>query len=713
MLRGFQVFWRAPASILGSLLAGVLMSVGHHLYYASFEGTPAEGDRIILGYKFSNQTFITAVGTTFALIVRAFLLFAVSGAYVQVFWHAATHARKVNTLGEIDAMFSILSSLIAFRHGSAWRKYPVLLLIALIAWLLPIAFTIPPASLSVRINTPVATSALETVPNFDFASLRYVDSMPRANSRSPGVANRSSDYQYEYIYNCPSIEVQKVASAVAAEGAILPITPPTPDSNWQLEFYGPSLSCYPMDDDTRLQVESHIAHYTWGTFPDCAACHCQEPFGYIAWSNAQPDESNPFSGLDPQLKGNQQGSSSFLAIMPGEVGLYEGGNDICAKSNLTTKLHPLGPGNRTFLQCDLHNSSYHAVFNYESGRQSIDVQVDRMEIVPVMDSIFLPNISDPVSGPASVHASLLRQLSYVAIADAFWQFIQGSVSSKSTSHELQINTTIGSTALLDTPELSFLSSRDWLSPLTSTLQGELWLTNTSKGQSLSSPRDVKPDKSLQNAMEEMFQNITMSLISSELLQPNATSEFAPPMPIVTTTTYKSTYQYSSRQLWIAYGVAIAVSSLASAVGLLAVFINDANYSNDFSSVYRTAHSSRLDAKIQAEDMKPADPLPEYLARAALYIGNSHSLAEPVPGGDDPQTAVATPTERSGEAPAQRGMEITEGEDDGSRSVALAFSTIGEVSAPSTPRIETRVADVPEPAEAEATRPVSNLRTATR
>ncbi|KAI0905360.1 hypothetical protein F4823DRAFT_142929 [Ustulina deusta] len=257
MANNFKVLWRAPAFILGGLLAGILTSVGHHLYYASLEGTPPEGDQIIAGYRFSDQIFTTAVGSAFASLVRAFLLFAVSGAYVQVLWRAAADARKVNTLEEIDAIFSILSNLFAFRQGSVLRKYPILFLIALIAWGLPIAFTIPPASLSV-IVAPVTTSALKTVPNFDFASLRYVAGMPIFNYDGDDHGDLIT-----YSYNGPSTEVQKIANAVADGGTTLPITPPTANSSWQLDFYGPSLSCHPMDDDSRRQAESEIAHWLW------------------------------------------------------------------------------------------------------------------------------------------------------------------------------------------------------------------------------------------------------------------------------------------------------------------------------------------------------------------------------------------------------------------------------------------------------------------
>ncbi|KAJ2987773.1 hypothetical protein NUW58_g4324 [Xylaria curta] len=641
MANKLESVWRASTSILGALLAGILTAVGHHLYYASLQGTSPEGDRMIAGYRLSNQTFTTAVGTAFAFVVRAFLLFGVSGAYVQVFWHAATHARKGgNTLEEVDAMFSILSNLFAFRQGSVWWKYPMLLIIAFIAWLLPIAFIIPPGSISVMF-APAATSALETVPNFDFASLRYVDSMPRVGTTPVDMADGSHDVWYKYGYNGPSTEVQKVANAVAVGGTILPIAPPAANSSWQLDFYGPSISCRLMNNDTRIQVESHIAHWLWGRFLYCISCHCKEPIGYFAWSNDEGDETNPFKQDNETLKMSQVGSSSFLAVIPDHVALDGTGDDICTKANLTTKFYPLGPGNRTFLQCDLRNASYHAAFSYETGKQSIAVQVEHMEVVPTMNMITLPNISDPASGPYIVNASLLQHLSYTAVADAFWQLIKGSVLNGLKDRELRIDTKISSTVLLDTPELSFLSSRDWDSPLPSTLQGELWYTNTSTGQSLSSPRNVQLGESLQNALEEMFQNITISLISSELLQP--------------------IYQYSSRELWIAYGVAIVVSAVASLLGLLTSFLSNASYSNGFSSVYRTAHNSRLDVTMQAEDMKGTDPLPRYLAKATLYITNPASIAQPMPG-DEHRVAPATATKQSSEALIKRDTETAEGED---------------------------------------------------
>ncbi|KAI1129960.1 hypothetical protein F5Y10DRAFT_290393 [Nemania abortiva] len=635
MANNFKALWRASASILGTFLAGILVSVSHHLYYASFEGTSAEGDRTIAGYRISNQSFAAAVGTAFSFVVRAFLLFAVSGAYVQLFWRAATHAQKVNTLEEIDTMFSILSDVFAFRQGPTWWRHPMLFLIALIAWLLPIAFTIPPASLSVVVS-PMSTIEKKTVPNFDFASLRYVGSMHETIQQFYNASSTQIYTEHTYYYTGPSSDVHKVADLVARSGTILPITPPAANSSWQLDFYGPSLSCYPMDRETRFQVESNIANWLWddAQSPTQDYRNCRTPMCYLAWSNTRK-ERTPF--WDTSYEGFEAGqvmSSFSVAVMPD---MMENG---CDKRNLTTQSQPLGPGNMTFLVCDLYNSSYQASFNYESGRQSIAVQVDHIETVPTLNRITFPPVQDLATEPYTFDASILQQLSYTAIADAFYQNIAGSVICNLAAY-LDTDNKVVFTVLLDTPELSFLSiDRDFI--VGTTLQEAIWRPDNPEGQSIYNPRKVELGKSLQNALEEMFQNMTISLISSELLQPNMTSKFAPPMPNVTTTTYRPIYQYSPRQLWIAYGVAIAVSTLATFLGFLAIFVNNSNYSSNFSSVYRAAYGSKLSVTMRAEDAKAMDPLPRYLAKAALYItnANSNSSEQPLPSDQHPTSLAA-------------------------------------------------------------------------
>ncbi|KAI0528393.1 hypothetical protein GGR58DRAFT_509434 [Xylaria digitata] len=519
-------------------------------------------------------------------------------------------------------MFSILSNIFAFRRGSVWWKYPMLLLVALIAWLLPISITIPPASISVVV-APVTTLGLKMVPNFDFASLRYVGDIRIIGAVSTG--SQGPLYE-ECFYLGPNSEVQRVANAVAGSGTILiPITPPAANSSWQLDFYGPSLSCHPMDNYTRLQVESTIARWLWNEIDQFGNLNCMNPSNYLGWSGylayVSPSEE---STDDFYFHASSVAPFSLVEVMPDLPNLFE---QDCFNLHPTTLSQPLDLGDRTFLQCELRNSSYHVAFNYESGRQSINARVDHLELTsPVISFPTIANTSDPES--LIFNATLLRHLSYTAIADVFYRHIKGFVQSNGLTYQ-EIATQIISTVLLDTPELEFLSrsSQESDASYFHTLQGEL-MSHASRGQLLLiSPQDVKLRKSLQDALEDM---------------PNMTSEFAPPMPIVTTTTYEPIYRYSSRQLWIAYGVAIAASAVASLLGFLAIFLNDASYGNNFSSVYRTAYGSGLNVTIQPEDMKATDPLPRYLAKATLCITSPNSSATtPMPGDEQKTTLVTT------------------------------------------------------------------------
>lgn len=118
----------------------------------------------------------------------------------------------------------------------------------------------------------------------------------------------------------------------------------------------------------------------------------------------------------------------------------------------TTPSLPLGSGNMTFLQCDLHNASYHAEFNYESGVQNIALEVNRLEAVQTLDSVLGPDLGPELesdcfrlttspqdlyngAGPCTFDPTLLRNLSYTAILDSFRKVVIRSVSMDSSLPE--------------------------------------------------------------------------------------------------------------------------------------------------------------------------------------------------------------------------------------------------------------------------------------
>lgn len=133
--RSNGIHWLAPATIATSVLIGAILSLGHHLFYSSLEGTAVgDGDLDILGSRVSRQQLNLAGGTAFTFLVKAALTTAVSTAYIQLFWRAATHTAKPPTLATLDTGFAALSNIFLLLKVWFWWHYPLLLFLALTAW---------------------------------------------------------------------------------------------------------------------------------------------------------------------------------------------------------------------------------------------------------------------------------------------------------------------------------------------------------------------------------------------------------------------------------------------------------------------------------------------------------------------------------------------------------------------------------------------------
>lgn len=127
--------WSAEALRQCASFTGVLLATGHHLFYSNLAGSNAPtGAYNIGGTDISKQQFNTAVGTTFAFLVKASLTLAVSIAYTQAFWHSAKGSQKGRQLSTLDTMYSALSNILNFFQVHVWVKYPLLLLLAVIVW---------------------------------------------------------------------------------------------------------------------------------------------------------------------------------------------------------------------------------------------------------------------------------------------------------------------------------------------------------------------------------------------------------------------------------------------------------------------------------------------------------------------------------------------------------------------------------------------------
>lgn len=129
------IWLSSPVLMIGSLVAGVFLALGHHLFYASLAGTDAPtGAYRIAGSVIPKQQFNTAVGTAFAFLVKAALTVAVWIAYTQLYWRSAKTARNGQRLSTMDTTYSVMTNVFEFARVQVWVKYPFMLFLAIVAW---------------------------------------------------------------------------------------------------------------------------------------------------------------------------------------------------------------------------------------------------------------------------------------------------------------------------------------------------------------------------------------------------------------------------------------------------------------------------------------------------------------------------------------------------------------------------------------------------
>jgi hypothetical protein len=130
-----QIHWLVPASTFGSLIAGILFAIGHHLFYNSLDGTtPTLSVYSLAGSRISGQALNLAIGTTFAFLVRSCLSFAMSLSYIQLAWYTIKRSSHDYTVSDIDRVTSALGNLLVVLNIFAWIKWPPMLLAALLSW---------------------------------------------------------------------------------------------------------------------------------------------------------------------------------------------------------------------------------------------------------------------------------------------------------------------------------------------------------------------------------------------------------------------------------------------------------------------------------------------------------------------------------------------------------------------------------------------------
>lgn len=135
MARHNGISWSAPTIILGGLIIGSALAIGHHFFYASLNGTiPPHDVYVFSGLNISKQQIYLAAGTAFAFLVKACLSTALYTAYVQILWRKIKHGRREVAVARIDHITSVFSNPLHLFRPWTWWRFPLLLLLAILSW---------------------------------------------------------------------------------------------------------------------------------------------------------------------------------------------------------------------------------------------------------------------------------------------------------------------------------------------------------------------------------------------------------------------------------------------------------------------------------------------------------------------------------------------------------------------------------------------------
>jgi len=211
--------------MIGLTLLAVLAAIGHHLFYVYLDGKQVSQVKI-------PQAWVIRVGTAFAYLFKASLVAAVGIAFCQRFWYSAR--RSSLQIRSLDAMFGVLINPLKFFNADLLLRTKVLFIMAVIAWILPIAAIFSPGAMtgfhrvrSVVISSPATQISMYPVPTLTL-------------DRDIGILQLGT----ASFFFGGSVGFRRFILSVMSGGEIIPWPSPCgANCTYSVSFQGPALSC--------------------------------------------------------------------------------------------------------------------------------------------------------------------------------------------------------------------------------------------------------------------------------------------------------------------------------------------------------------------------------------------------------------------------------------------------------------------------------------
>ncbi|KJX98786.1 hypothetical protein TI39_contig391g00001 [Zymoseptoria brevis] len=598
MSRRPRPHWLEPTILISSFLIGAVLSIAHHLLYASYRGTRS------VGAPGSVESLrIVTIGNAFSALVRTSLIITVTTAYWQVFWSVVRHKLPIKTIdslaGAINAVYELLSL-------KTLRASPLLVLLALAGWLIRVAVIFTPGTIVVGGNhTSEIMQSVFQYPNFTNAD---VFSLSGSGGSSGGPKPRNmGPPRASGTWAGPSTVLKRSSIPVAYRG--LPSLP-QPDlglgsqigfnysSSYSLSFTGPTASCIDVKANDIMKNLTMAAGGCNSSWPlaaaSCETVEAESSYGWAQWSVYHFISWTPGDGRNntavPYYNGSGLKPSRNLGAL----------NDPIGPATLFLAFQSLEqPQSWSIINCSLQAASYEVRFDFQGDSQDLQVLSIEPKEFPLPTDSF---VAGRFYGDEMFAFASPETRSAFAMMDIIGDLLVGTLHESAVEQEkknMSDHTRILETKLAFTKEIY---------PIYRTY------TSDHSADDVSLPF-------LKDAVEELVQNMTLALFAESTLLTNTTQQDGN-MTDVTVTTFANVYFYNARRLLLAYGSALALALFAVLVGCYTIASTGLSYSHNFSTILRVAQDEDLNALIEEKDTKGQDPLPKYIGKAMFAAGGS-------------------------------------------------------------------------------------------
>lgn len=550
--------WQNPITSVASLMAGLLLSVAHHVFYSHLNG------HIVSEQPQFIRQWSVSIGTGFAFLAHSALSISIGITFWQLFW-SNLHKKplKLSTIDSLADSWGSLPKLLNFR---VIRASPILVFLGLTATvIIPVAVVFPPGTLRVRIDLrdAVFLNQTTTAPAWEqseaFAMFSSVDGHYLGPRRKLVRASAATAYQM----NLP----------------VLPKIVGIPNATYELRMYAPTVQCQETSSDM-LSNFTAIFQCSKGSYGTCG--NEQNIYTYLAWAplcNGSICAANThtdvlFNGSMPKYVRNI-GTPGY-----GPAQMYIS----TLRGNPSTDWKDLS--NWQTLNCSLYNASQVAKFVFNNDESFAHFESSKTEIL------------DPVTLAAGdrVADNTPTEQSYLALMDTLGGLLAGSVLWKHEFQEWLIrDTVVADSKLVQTAEISHWSD----------------LTDNQTQWTMSTFDAGK--RSLAGAIEELFHNMTLSLFAHDDFIKQTTVD------VVHSAWHATHFEYYPTNLVIAYGFTLFLTAIVAVIGYLSVLKEGKSFSNRLSTVIRIMQNDELYAAIDDEHRGGEDPLPKELAKTKVQI----------------------------------------------------------------------------------------------